>query len=142
MIGDLLFDKTSIPAVMKSLDANMMRTRVISNNIANLTTPGYQRLEVSFEDEMRKALDKTQLKGAQTNEKHLPLGHRNIDAINAQVEKPNDPVLAGGVNNVDVDEEMAKLAESQIMYNFGIRFARDRLRVINSAIKAQSTQIQ
>ena len=142
MVGNLMFNKTAIPTVMKSLDANMMRTRVISNNVANLTTPGYQRLEVNFEDEMRKALDKTRLKGAMTQNGHLPLGRRDLNAVNAEVEKPIDPVLAGGVNNVDVDEEMAKLAESQIMYNFGIRFARDRMRIINSAAKAQSTQIQ
>jgi flagellar basal-body rod protein FlgB len=37
--------------------------------------------------------------------------------------EPLDPTLPSGVNNVDVDKEMAKLAENQIMYNFGIRFA-------------------
>ncbi|MDD5674148.1 MAG: flagellar basal body rod protein FlgB [Chitinivibrionales bacterium] len=142
MLGDLLFSKTAIPAVMKSLDAAMMRTRVISNNVANITTPGYQRQEVSFEDEMRKALDTMQLKGARTQAGHLPLGRRDIESVNAEVQKPNDPVMAGGVNNVDIDEEMAKLAESQVMYNFGIRFARDRLRILNAAIRAQDTQIQ
>ena len=138
MLNEMVFSKTSIPAVLKSLDAAMLRSRVISNNIANLTTPGYQRQDVAFEGEFRKALDHGQLMGRRTNAGHLPLGRLDLESVNATVEKPNDPVLAGGVNNVDIDEEMAKLAENQIMFNYGAHFVKDRIRTIDAAIMSRS----
>ncbi|MFH0921680.1 MAG: hypothetical protein V1913_15120 [Fibrobacterota bacterium] len=36
---------------------------------------------------------------------------------------PADPSNASGQNNVDVDMEAAKLAENQILYNYGVKFA-------------------
>jgi flagellar basal-body rod protein FlgB len=140
MLGERIFDKSSIPLLVKSLDAGMLRSRVIANNIANVNTPGYQRLEVNFEEELRKALDKNKLKGLRTDEKHLNLGSGDISKINAKVEKPNDPTLPSGVNNVDIDMEMSKLAENQILYNFSAKFLRGKFNKLNAAIQSKSIQ--
>jgi flagellar basal-body rod protein FlgB len=142
MPGESIIDKSSIPLLVKSLDASMLRSRVIANNIANVNTPGYQRVEVSFEDELRKAIDKTKLRGLRTNEKHIPLGRENIANINPKVEKPADPTLPSGVNNVDIDMEMAKLAETQIQYNFSAKFLKGKYSKLNAAIQARSIQQQ
>ena len=137
MLGELVFNKTTLPVLIKSLDASMLRSRVISNNVANVTTPGFQRLEVKFEDELRTALDRTRLRGRTTDKKHMAIGRKNIGDIDAQVERPVDPTLASGVNNVDIDMEMAKLAENQIMFNYAVKFAQGAYRKINSAIQAK-----
>ncbi|MBD3321480.1 MAG: flagellar basal body rod protein FlgB [Chitinivibrionales bacterium] len=137
-----ILNKTSYPSVLKSLDAGMLRARVISNNIANATTPGFKRLEVSFEEHLRTALDKTRLKGTTTDSQHLAIGRKDISRVNPLVERPVDPTLPGGVNNVDIDSEMAKLAENQILYNYGIRFARGALRKLDSAVQAKSVPIR
>lgn len=137
-----ILQNTAYPSVLKSLDAGMLRSRVIANNIANVNTPGFKRLEVSFEEHLSKALDKTRLKGTTTNSKHFAIGRKDISKINPIVERPVDPTLPSGVNNVDIDTEMAKLAENQILYNFGIRFARGALRKLDAAAKAQSVTMQ
>jgi flagellar basal-body rod protein FlgB len=142
MLGEILFQKSNLPAVLKSLDTGMLRARTIANNIANVDTPGFQRVEVSFEEELRNALDRTRLKGTRTNEGHLPIGRKNIDNINPQAYKPVDPTLPSGVNNVDIDMEMAKLAENQILYNYGITFARGAYTKINSAIQQKTLPIK
>ncbi|MBD3344703.1 MAG: flagellar basal body rod protein FlgB [Chitinivibrionales bacterium] len=141
MINGIL-QKTAYPSVQKSLDAGMLRARVIANNIANATTPGFKRLEVSFEEHLREALDKTRLKGTQTKSKHLAIGRKDISRVNPLVERPVDPTLSSGVNNVDIDSEMAKLAENQILYNFGIRFTKGALKKLSAAVQARSLQIQ
>ena len=43
----------------KAADASWMRENVITNNIANIDTPGYKRQDVDFESVLQKALGKT-----------------------------------------------------------------------------------
>jgi flagellar basal-body rod protein FlgB len=142
MFDQILFDKTPMAVLQKSMDAGLLRGRTIANNIANVNTPGYQRLEVSFEDQLRKSLDGITLKGARTQEGHLELGKKNISSLNPQVERPIDPTLPSGVNNVDIDSEMAKLSENQLLFNFDANMVRNTFRKINSAIQAKSMPIQ
>jgi flagellar basal-body rod protein FlgB len=142
LLDQLLFDKTSNPAILKSLDASMLRSRVLANNIANVTTPGYQRVEVSFEGELRKALDRTRLQGTRTNEKHLAIGRLDINRVQPHAYKPIDPSLPSGVNNVDIDTEMSKLAENQLIYEYGLRFIKTNYRKIDAAAQEKSMQMQ
>jgi flagellar basal-body rod protein FlgB len=140
MLGETMFNRSSIPLLTKSLDASMLRAKAIANNIANVNTPGYQRVEVTFEDELRKALDKGKLQGKMTDDKHLELGKSNISSLTPKVKKPVDPTLPSGVNNVDIDMEMAKLAENQMLFNFSAKFLRNKFTKLNAAIQAKSIQ--
>ena len=118
-----LFGKTTRQLVYKSLDANAKRSRAIAQNLANVSTPGYQRKEVSFEDQLQKAL-KIKIDGEQTSEKHMGIGRTEaLKRISPEVYTSKDPVLAGEINNVDIDLEMSKLAENQIQYNFNVKFS-------------------
>jgi len=122
--------------VYKALDASMTRSRAIAQNMANVSTPGYQRKEVSFEEQVRKALE-VKLKGDQTQFGHLEISKgKMIEKIKPEVYQPDDPTLPGEINNVDIDIEAAKLAENQIMYNFMTKFAG--FNKMLSAIKGQA----
>lgn len=142
MLAQMVLAKTNAAVLLKSLDAAMLRTRVIANNIANVNTPGYRRMTVSFEEHLRAALDRTALKGAQTDSRHLPLGRLDISKVNPVVERPVDPSLPSGVNNVDIDAEMARLAEAQLMYNYGVKFTKNIYTKLNSAAQARSMPTQ
>ncbi len=115
-----------------------MRLKAISNNIANVNTPGYQRIEVSFESELRKALDPNVLMGARTDNGHMQIGRPDLGSLKPQAYRPNDPTLPGQVNNVDIDMEMAKLAENQILFQAGVKFLSERSTVLRSAISGRS----
>ena len=54
MINSGAFDYINV--LNKAADAAWIRNEVISNNIANATTPGYKRQDVEFEAELEKAL--------------------------------------------------------------------------------------
>lgn len=140
MLGSTLFDKTNLGLLNKSLDASMLRSRVIANNIANVNTPGYRRVEVSFENELKNALNRTSLKGTRTDEKHLEIGKKDLGEVNAKAYHPYDPTLASGVNNVDVDMEMSELAETQIAFNYGVKFEQGIFKKLNAAIQGKSIQ--
>ena len=131
-----ILDKTSIPVASKGLDAYTHRGRAIANNIANVSTPGYNRIEVSFEEQLREALDKElNMAGTRTNSNHLFLGRKELEHVKSEGYRVEDFTNAGEVNNVDIDIEMAKMAENEIAFNFASSFIRDRHGAISEAIK-------
>ncbi|HEX3624895.1 MAG TPA: flagellar basal body rod protein FlgB [Verrucomicrobiae bacterium] len=54
---DALFNQPNYLAAKKTLDAVVLRQEAIANNIANLETPGYKRVDLapSFETELERA---------------------------------------------------------------------------------------
>lgn len=142
MIGQVVVGKTNVPVLMKALDASMLRARTIANNVANVDTPGYQKLAVSFEDELRRALDKKSLQGTRTDKGHLALGRRDLSAVQPRIERPVDHTLPSGVNNVDIDHEMASLAENQLIFSYATRFVKGIYTKLTSALQARSINIQ
>lgn len=54
---EALFNQPNYLAAKKSLDAVVLRQQAIANNIANLETPGYKRLDLAstFETELGRA---------------------------------------------------------------------------------------
>ena len=136
-ISDFIFNRTKIPALHKSLDAYAMRQKSISDNIANVDTPGYKRSEVTFEDDLKAALDKKGLFGYRTHPKHMRVGRPRIDEVKPIPTIPKDDSLASGKNNVDIDREMAELAKNQIRFSFAARFMEGTFDKLRSAIRGE-----
>lgn len=106
----------------KGLDAAAVRSRAIADNLANVSTPGYRRLEVSFEDELKKVLN-VKIEGRSTDDQHIDIVKgKLLEKVRPEIYESPDPTLPGEVNNVDVDLEGAKLAETQIMYRYMLKF--------------------
>ncbi len=101
-----------------ALDGLALRQQVVSRNLSNVDTPGYQAQTVTFEQALQQAQDpsrQTKLKLAVTQPAHL---------VEAAVH-PREPVgvelRQGGTqradgNNVDVDVELTQMAETGIRY--------------------------
>lgn len=137
LVQQAIFNSTAIPAVTKSLDAAALRSKAIAANLANVTTPGYQRIEVDFEAALRKKMDQIQGDGKQAD--WDPAAAREaFQAVQPVAYRPVDPTLPGGVNNVDVDMEASKMAENHLLFNFDVRFIQDEKGMIESAIRGES----
>jgi len=122
-LNKYLFGTDTRQMVYKSLDANAMRSRAISQNIANVMTPGYRRKDVDFEEKIREAMNK-KVAGMVTDPAHFSISRGlDLSKVEAEVYEPQDTTMAGEVNNVDIDMENAKMAENQIQYQFNLRFA-------------------
>jgi len=83
-------------------------------------------------------LNETSLQGSQTDARHLTPGRADIGAVAPKAYIPNDPTQPSGINNVDIDNEMAKLAETQIQYDYGIKFGQQIFKKLNAAIQEKS----
>jgi flagellar basal-body rod protein FlgB len=106
------------------LDASSLRQRVIANNVANVNTPGYHRLEVAFEDDLAKALD-----GASC-------GHA-LPVVEAKViETAGLPERVDG-NNVNIDQEMGDLSTNSLLYQAAAQIIASRVGQLRSAITGQ-----
>ncbi|HWT76102.1 MAG TPA: flagellar basal body rod protein FlgB [Mobilitalea sp.] len=108
MIGSNAFNYINL--LDKAADASWKRNEVISNNIANVDTPGYKRKDVEFESYLMSAL-------GGDNSLDERVANASLDTIEPTVYTDNVGLsyrLDG--NNVDIDTETANLAENQIRY--------------------------
>lgn len=139
MLEDLLFNRTKQPLLEKALNAYSMRLRVISNNIANISTEGYKRKAVSFEDKLVEAYNASKLSGLRTTDDHIKLGKDNLDGVEPEVVVPEDD-FSNGINNVDIDHEMIELGKVQINNAVIARSMAGFFGTIDAAIKGQRTR--
>ena len=127
-----LFNST-IFMLEKLLDFQSERHSVLSTNVANIDTPGYKGHDLRFLDELRKAAARNgSMPLTKTNERHLPLEMGNIKE--GRLVPTNDAVHRLDGNTVDLDKEMAKLAENSLYYNTAAQIASKKLRGILTAI--------
>ena len=139
MLLDKLLYSDTVPKVMKkSLDLMSTRQSLISSNIGNLDTPGFKASDIDFQGELREALGaKGQLNLRSTNEKHFGPKNSNISSLTADPFEEEDAAKSNG-NNVNVDKEMAKLAENQIVYNATIQLMMKRGSTVTAAVTEQA----
>ncbi len=101
----------------KALDAAWMRNEAISNNIANVNTPGFKKSYVRFEELLSDAAGKFQISGIKKDEKFLPIGKDRKLSVDPVVVQEEFTSMRRDGNNVDIDVEMAELAKNTIKYN-------------------------
>lgn len=94
----------------KACDASWARNSVISNNIANVDTPGYKRQDVHFEEYLMNEVGYTDSLDDEVADVDLDV----LTASNYTDYATVSYRLDG--NNVDIDTESAELAKNQIKY--------------------------
>jgi len=111
-----LFDNlfSNVNVLQKGLDASWLRNKVISNNIANVDTPGFKSSSVSFESAFKTALAQDDLEATQTRAGHRAFSDADMEA---SVVQDTDTTYRMDGNNVNIDAENAALAKNQIYYN-------------------------
>lgn len=96
----------------KAADAANLRNELLTNNIANVSTPNYKRKDLDFESVLQ-----GELAGEKNLSKAVKKANQNLETLDAQVYTDNSSLsyrLDG--NNVDINTEEARLAENQIKY--------------------------
>jgi flagellar basal-body rod protein FlgB len=122
-----IFGGSSMTILQKSLDALWTRQKVVSNNIANVDTPGYKSQSVEFESLLNDAL---QGSSGQT-ENELSEKLQNLDP---QVHQDTSTSMRADGNNVDIDSENVALARTQIEYLYATRMMSSEISRMKYAI--------
>jgi flagellar basal-body rod protein FlgB len=120
-----LFGKT-IDLLSTMLDFRAERHKVIVSNIANIDTPDYKPQNLVFNirlEEAKRALNGMDL--TKTSNRHLSpaLGSKGQFQV------------APSGNKVEIDKEMANLAENNLMYNLTVELLSRKFKSIDTALR-------
>jgi flagellar basal-body rod protein FlgB len=113
----------------RALDFHARRHNVLSSNVANTDTPGFQPLELQRAEQG--GFEAT-LRMAATEQGHIPLGAEGGgDMVVASPERSVRPGLDG--NAVSLEREMSKMAANDIRYEGAIKIVSMQLGVLRYA---------
>ena len=103
------------------IKAEGLRQQAIANNVANLETPGYRRIDVKFEELLAKALES-------------PSESNDISEIEPEIYQPKQtPVKANG-NDVNFEAEVGEMVKNTLRHKAYIRLLGKELKQIELAI--------
>ena len=111
------------------------RQTAISDNIANIDTPGYSRKDVPFETELRRALGQGTQSLATTDPRHLQAGGSFGSSNGMQAAQMLSSSRRDG-NNVDIDQEMVDLAETQMRYQAAANALNSKLDTLRNVLRS------
>ena len=100
------------------ISATEMRQRVISNNIANVNTPNYQRIDIDFEQQLARELNGTSFE----------------EASPAVVLTPGLTARADG-NNVNIDREIGQLNKNAMLQQAYLQLLGSQMEQMRLAIQ-------
>lgn len=108
-----------------ALSVRAYRQQLIASNIANADTPGYQAVDIDFEEALRIArsiANTPPLKLSATAAGHIAgQAQSSVPPVPLKYHAPSQPSADG--NTVEMDVERSKFAENSMMWEF----ARDRV---------------
>lgn len=105
----------------KAIDALWQRSNVISDNIANADTPGYQQKSVSFEDQLSQAISDGSLDAGE------------LSGISPQIQVESGNISSSDSNGVDMETQMVELMRNQLQYSYLTRGVSDQLSMLKTA---------
>ncbi|MEJ5339337.1 MAG: flagellar basal body rod protein FlgB [Aquificaceae bacterium] len=110
--------------VIPFLNYAWKRHKVILSNIANSDTPNYRTKDVAFNLEEGGNLKTTQ-----------PRHIKPAASGDFKVFEVRKRLVGNDLNDVSVEEEMAKLSQNRIAYEVYMRFATGSLEKLNNVIR-------
>lgn len=114
----------------KLTDVTQLRQQVLAQNVANVNTPGYRRLDVHFEEALAEQLAKR----ADSSTGDVPV---QINATAQITEDQNTPTRADG-NNVEIDLEMMRLNKNTLLGNTYLQLLATKLAMMKRAVSGRS----
>src|SRR4030042_4292152 len=82
--------------------AEGLRQQAIANNIANLETPGYRRIDVKFEQLLAKCLSSSE--------------GFDLDEVEAQLFQPKQTPLKSNGNDVNLEDEVGQMIKNTLRH--------------------------
>ncbi|HLJ03334.1 MAG TPA: flagellar basal body protein [Solirubrobacteraceae bacterium] len=111
-----LLDTTQL-ALESAMQGSMLRQSLLTNNLANVDTPGYQRQDVNFQATLQQALSSGQ-----------PLDQVTFQPYTQQ------QVLRADGNGVSAEQEQANISENGLLYENLTQIAAAREQILIRAM--------
>ncbi|MBX3016625.1 MAG: flagellar basal body rod protein FlgB [Bdellovibrionaceae bacterium] len=119
-----LFDKTSL-ALQTATNLRKLRQELISSNIANAETPGFHAKKMDFEAALDSAVNGIGGAG----------GHESaIKNVRPDIYDNPEAITSNDGNTVNIEKEMAALAENTVLYKAAIQLMNKKLAALRYAV--------
>jgi flagellar basal-body rod protein FlgB len=118
-------DRT-VALMQDRLNLNTLNHKVISSNLANINTPRYVARHLSFEQTLRETLEEDVLHLVRTRGEHM-------DPADVE-EALREPQLVE-TGPVDLDSEMARLAQNSVEYQFIVTMLNKKFALIKAVLE-------
>ncbi|MHC4149359.1 MAG: flagellar basal body rod protein FlgB [Planctomycetota bacterium] len=102
------------------ITAENLRQKAIANNIANLKTPRYRRIDVKFAELLDKALDSP--------------GAVELSEIEAQIYQPRTTPVKPDGNDVNMETEVGEMVKNTLRHKAYIRLLKRKYDQLELAI--------
>jgi flagellar basal-body rod protein FlgB len=104
--------------------AESLRQKAIANNVANLQTPSYRRIDVKFEELLDKVLN----------------SHGDIDfsEIEPLIYQPKETPVKSNGNDVNLETEVGQMVRNSLRHKAYIRLLNKKYKQIELAISIKS----
>ena len=103
-----------------AIKSESLRQKAIANNVANLETPGYRRVDVKFQELLSKALQGQ--------------GSFDLDEIEPHLYQPKNTEVKSNGNDVNLEKEVAEMVKNSIRHRAFIRLLDKKYKGIEAAI--------
>lgn len=123
-----LFGNT-ITLAQKAMDMLWVKQEAISNNLANVDTPGYKRKQVSFEEAFRKKLQAAGGTGSTSMRNAISSADYTVTS--------RDDSARVDENNVNADVENTEMTRTWLHYYYLTYSANADVKRLQTAIKGQ-----
>lgn len=141
MIGGVT-NGDSIPILERMVQFAGQRHRLIVNNIANFSTPGYRAVDVSveaFQAQLGDAIDARRARHGATGGELNLRDSRTVRFTSTGIELNPEPIgrniLFHDRNDRDLERTMQDLAENFMSFRLAAELLRSRMALINTAIR-------
>lgn len=138
---DGLFNST-IELLGKNVDLRAKNQNLIASNIANVETPNFVPKSLIFEGELQNALKSGQRAGstpAITHSRHIPIRNSGsgggLQSVSGKVLETPAKTPGKDGNAVELENEMGKMTENQVMFNASVQMLTKKFEGLRSAIR-------
>jgi flagellar basal-body rod protein FlgB len=126
----------------RAMDYAALRAEVLTNNLANVNTPNYKRMDVDFSTVLAETMAEKPLPLTQTNAKHMtgsipPLENMAQTAKHRIVVDSSTKERFDG-NNVNVEFEEAQITENSMYFQSLSQMWRKEMNKLKMAIEGRS----
>jgi flagellar basal-body rod protein FlgB len=106
------------------IKAESLRQKAIANNVANLQTPAYRRIDVKFEELLAKVLNSR--------------GDIDFSEIEPQIYQPKKTPVRSNGNDVNLETEVGQMVKNSLRHKAYIRLLNKKYKQIEMAISTKS----
>jgi flagellar basal-body rod protein FlgB len=113
--------KTGIVELLQAgLKAETMKQQAMANNVANIQTPGYRRIDVQFEKLLAKAIESGD----------------EVDAedIEPLLYQPKNTAVNPNGNDVNLENEIGEMVKNSLRYKAFVRLMNKKFSQIDEAV--------